>query len=49
MVVVQKCPKCSSLDIDFYAGGLTGAYHCKRCGYIGPIISEEDVEVKKKI
>jgi predicted RNA-binding Zn-ribbon protein involved in translation (DUF1610 family) len=48
MVVKKSCPKCGSERIDFYAGGLTGSYHCKKCGYMGPIIVEEDDVTEKK-
>jgi hypothetical protein len=47
MVTIKKCPKCGSTSIDFYAGGLTGVHHCKKCGYLGPIVLEEDIEVKQ--
>ncbi|MDP3917186.1 MAG: hypothetical protein Q8Q42_02765 [Nanoarchaeota archaeon] len=49
MVTKKSCPKCGSFEVDFYAGALTGSYHCKRCGYIGPIIVEEDDQSEKKI
>jgi hypothetical protein len=46
---IKRCPKCRSTNVDFYAGGLTGSYHCKVCGYIGPILlEEEDIENKRK-
>ncbi|MBT3262403.1 hypothetical protein HN992_03160 [Candidatus Woesearchaeota archaeon] len=47
MVSKKSCPKCGSGAIDFYAGGLTGIYHCKNCGYSGAIIVEEDTPIKK--
>lgn len=40
------CPNCKKSDIQFFAGGVTGAYRC-RCGYVGPIIIEV-VKIKKK-
>jgi len=43
----KKCPICGSSKIDFYAGALTGSYHCKKCGYVGPIVVEEDSLSKK--
>jgi predicted RNA-binding Zn-ribbon protein involved in translation (DUF1610 family) len=49
MVNKKSCPKCGSEKIDFYAGALTGAYHCKKCGYTGPIIVEEDDITGKKL
>jgi len=38
----QKCPKCGSEDISLFLGGQFGKYKCKKCGYIGPMIIEED-------
>lgn len=48
MITIKKCPKCFSTEIDYFAGGLTGQYHCKKCGYVGPIIIEEE-DIKDKI
>jgi len=42
MVAVKKCPKCRSTRIAYFAGMITGNYHCKECGYVGPLIIEED-------
>ncbi len=48
-MTIKRCPKCKSTKIDFHAGAITGCYHCKRCGYIGPIlIEEDDFEDKRK-
>ncbi len=47
MVTIRKCPICGSDKINFYAGALTGAYHCKSCGYMGPIVAEEDINIKQ--
>jgi len=44
--MTKKCPKCLSTRIDFYAAAMTGLYHCKKCGYIGVIIIEEDIKLK---
>jgi len=38
----KKCPRCNSEDIGLFLGGHTGQYKCKKCGYIGPMIIEED-------
>ena len=45
---IKKCPRCKSTKIEYFAGAITGQYHCKNCGYIGPIILEEDVDEKNK-
>ncbi len=39
---VKKCPNCGSTDVTLYLGGQFGTYICKNCGYIGPLILEED-------
>ncbi len=44
---VQSCPKCKSNDIELDTGGQTGKYKCKKCGYIGPLIVEKDIESNK--
>jgi|Deesub1362B_J571_1020462.scaffolds.fasta_scaffold00118_18 uncharacterized protein YbaR (Trm112 family) len=36
------CPVCKSPEIDLDAGGYTGKYHCRKCGYIGSLIVEVD-------
>jgi transposase-like protein len=36
-----KCPVCKSEKIIFNAGGHTGKYECKDCGYIGVLVIEE--------
>lgn len=41
---VYRCPRCRSEGISLEAGFLTGQYHCRKCGYIGPIVLEEDVD-----
>lgn len=39
---IKKCPVCKSTDITLDTGGQTGKWRCKRCGYIGVLIVEED-------
>ena len=48
MPTKKRCPKCGSTAIDFYAGAITGVYNCKRCGYTGAIIVEEDDPLAKE-
>jgi predicted RNA-binding Zn-ribbon protein involved in translation (DUF1610 family) len=44
---VQICPYCKSKNIGLYMGGQTGIqYECKACGYVGPIVIEQDIEMK---
>jgi hypothetical protein len=47
-MIIQRCPKCFSADIDWYAGALTGMYHCKKCFYTGTIILEEEHNPRAK-
>jgi len=44
---LKKCPRCRSTDIILDTGGQTGKYACKKCGYIGPLIVEEEIENAK--
>ncbi len=37
----KLCPNCKKPRIELYAGWITGSYHCKACGYIGPVVIEE--------
>jgi len=43
---IKKCPKCTSSDIILDTGGQTGKYSCKKCGYVGVLVVEEDVDLK---
>lgn len=36
------CPRCSSTDIYYEAGGVTGTYVCKNCGYRGNLFIEKE-------
>ncbi len=37
---ILVCPVCKSTEIDLDAGGYTGKYYCKSCGYIGSYVLE---------
>jgi ribosomal protein L37AE/L43A len=39
----QLCPKCKRDSLILEAGGLTGTYKCKKCGYVGSLVIEEDI------
>ena len=43
-IKIRKCPKCKASKIMLHVGGLSGMYECKECGYVGPIILEEEVD-----
>ena len=44
---VLKCPSCKRAAITPYMGAQFGKYQCKKCGYIGVLVIEE--EIPKKI
>lgn len=48
MMKEKKCPSCKRKGIDLFMGFTTGNYLCKKCGYIGPVVIEEDKAAKKK-
>jgi 2,3-bisphosphoglycerate-dependent phosphoglycerate mutase len=39
----MNCPNCKSSNIFLFAGGITGTYQCKDCGYTGPVIIKDAV------
>jgi len=47
---IQICPQCGSTEIYYEAGMVTGQkYHCNRCGYIGSLIMERDLDDLEEI
>ena len=40
-VNIKYCPRCKTSNLDIYAASLTGAYYCKKCGYIGTLVIEK--------
>ncbi len=40
MTRVLVCPVCKSTDVELDAGGVSGKYYCKECGYIGSFVLE---------
>jgi late competence protein required for DNA uptake (superfamily II DNA/RNA helicase) len=36
------CPRCQSSDIHPYVGGISGAFFCNNCGYLGSLVIEKD-------
>ncbi|MCD6493971.1 MAG: TFIIB-type zinc ribbon-containing protein [Archaeoglobaceae archaeon] len=43
------CPVCKSTEIEFDAGGYTGKYFCKNCGYVGSFVIEMTEEEYKEL
>ena len=48
---LKKCPKCGSFNLVQEIGGMTGAWKCKSCGYVGSFFIEQTIDEKdlKKI
>ena len=38
----RRCPVCKSKNVTLYMGGQMGKWKCKKCGYVGALIVEED-------
>ena len=47
-ITTKICPKCGSEDVYMVAGGITGGWMCKNCGYIGAILEKEIIGSKNK-
>ena len=41
------CPVCKTNNIQSYAASMSGVYYCKKCGYIGTLVIEKDIQKKK--
>ena len=39
----QLCPVCKKDSLILAAGGMTGNFKCKKCGYLGNLVIEEDI------
>ena len=39
---MKKCPRCESTNLVLHIGGMSGMYKCKKCGYTGSLVVEED-------
>jgi transcription initiation factor TFIIIB Brf1 subunit/transcription initiation factor TFIIB len=39
---IRTCPKCGSREITLDTGGQTGKWLCKKCGYLGALVIEEE-------
>lgn len=46
---VLTCPDCGSADVIYEAGMVLGQkYRCLKCGYMGSLALEREVEVSEK-
>ena len=43
MTSVKRCPVCLSYELELYMGGQFGKYRCKSCGYLGPLVVEQEI------
>ena len=52
MMNIKFCPRCKSENVEMVAGGITGTWMCRECGYSGSIFPEKEIvgsEQKKTI
>ncbi len=47
MLGKKFCPKCGSEDVMMVAGGITGTWMCKKCGFSGSIFPEKELIISK--
>ena len=45
---MKKCPMCKSSSITLYMGFQFGKYQCKKCGYVGSLIVDDEKKLDKK-
>ncbi len=43
MITKKFCPNCGSNDVELVAGGITGSWMCRNCGYLGSIFPEKPI------
>ena len=43
MISKKFCPNCGSEDVMMVAGGMTGTWMCKNCGYSGSVFPEKEI------
>ena len=44
MMSRKICPNCGSENVHMVAGGVTGGWMCKDCGYQGAVFEKEIIE-----
>mgnify|MGYP001560531724 CR=1 FL=1 len=49
MLTKKICPNCGSEDVYMIAGGITGNWICKSCGYSGAVLEKEIIGKERKI
>ncbi|MCH7568676.1 MAG: TFIIB-type zinc ribbon-containing protein [Nanoarchaeota archaeon] len=43
MISKKFCPRCRSEDVAMIAGGVTGTWMCKKCGFSGSVFPEREI------
>lgn len=43
MITKKFCPNCGSNDVELIAGGITGSWMCRNCGYSGSVFPEKPI------
>ena len=43
MVSKKFCPRCGSEEVEMIAGGITGTWMCRKCGFSGAIFPEKEI------
>ena len=49
MIGRRFCPNCGSEDIALVAGGTTGSFMCKKCGFAGSLFPEMEIILNKEV
>jgi len=45
---MERCPFCKSSSITLYMGFQFGNYQCKKCGYVGSLVIDDNKKLDKK-
>jgi len=48
MPSIKFCPNCGSENVEMVAGGITGGWMCRNCGYSGAVLEKEIIDKKLK-
>ena len=43
MISKKICPNCGSSEVEMIAGGMTGSWMCRNCGYSGSVFPEKEI------
>ena len=45
---IRICPRCGSDEVEMIAGGITGSWMCRNCGYCGSVFPEKEIVGKEQ-